>query len=107
MDAVDLTTDNGDADVPNDSDEDASFLVGPLALVSISNSMLTINPIAAGDFKIAVDPNYNTATDEDDATTALMPLFVEVMSVNSPQIVGKDNAAVPDGCEYRSLAVAR
>ena len=57
------------ADVPNDSDEDASFLVGPLALVSISNSMLTINPIAAGDFKIAVDPNYNTATDEDDATT--------------------------------------
>ena len=93
MDAVDLTTDNGDADDPNDSDEDASFLVGPLALVSISNSMLTINPIAAGDFKIAVDPNYNTATDEDDATTALMPLFVEVMSGNSPQIVGKDNAA--------------
>ncbi len=96
MDAVDLTKDDDNDQTPasdNDSDEDASFLVGAYALVSISNGMLTINPIAAGDFKIAVDPNHSTATDEDDATTALMPVFVEVMSDNSPEIVGKNNKA--------------
>ena len=98
--AVDLTVDDGNADTPasqNNSDDEASFLVGAHALVSIADGVLTINPIAAGAFKIAVDPNYNTATDEEDddnpTDDALRPVFVEVMSVNSPQIVGANNAA--------------
>ena len=63
--------------------------------------MLTINPIAAGAFKIAVDPAWNTDTDDfddEDETNFtdddLRPVFVEVMSANSPEVVGKDNAGV-------------
>ncbi len=97
--AVDLTEDNMQANTPNPSDQEASFLVGSHALVSIDGQgMLTITPIAAGAFKIAVDPAWNTPTDvegDDDPPTDddLRPVFVEVMSVNSPQIVGKNNAA--------------
>ena len=97
MKAVDLTVDDNNPDTPasaNNSDGAASFLVGPLALVSIDAGMLTINPIAVGAFKIAVDPDLNTATDDDAMTDDyLRYVFFEVMSVNSPQIVGKNNAA--------------
>ena len=57
--------------------------------------MLTINPIAPGAFKIAVDPVYTAdlTDDDDDTDDALTPVFFEIMSVNSPQIVGKNNAA--------------
>ena len=95
MKAVGLTVDHDDdAETPSQSDNAASFLVGPLALVSIDAGMLTINPIGVGAFKIAVDPVYNVATD-DVATTDDAPRYVnfEVMSVNSPEIVGKNNAA--------------
>ncbi len=95
--AVDLTVDDGDDQTPaaeHDSNNTASFLVGPHALVSISAGMLTINPIAPGAFKIAVDPVYDRVTDEDEMTDdALKPVHVEIMSANSPQIVDKDNAA--------------
>ena len=97
MKAVDLTVDDNNPDTPasmNNSDGAASFLVGPLALVSIDAGMLTINPIAVGAFKIAVDPDLNTATDDDDMTDDFLRyVFFEVMSVNSPEIVGKNNAA--------------
>ena len=62
--------------------------------------MLTITPIATGAFKIAVDPDYDAVTDDmdedDDNPTDddLRPVFVEIMSVNSPQVVGKNNAGV-------------
>ena len=73
-----------------------TFLVGPLALVSISNGMLTINPIAAGAFKIALSADATedlTDADDDPNDNPGTPVFVEVMSVNSPQIVDANNAA--------------
>ena len=101
MDAFDLTVDNDLADTPNPSAQTASFLVGRHALVSISEGMLTITPIATGAFKIAVDPDYDAVTDDfDDEDEAdftdddLRPVFVKIMSVNSPQVRGKDNAGV-------------
>ena len=100
MDAVDLTVDDMDADTPasmNNSDDDASFLVGRHALVSISAGMLTINPIAPGAFKIAVDPVHDQPTDEEDddqpTDDALRPVFFEIMSANAPQIGTRNNAA--------------
>ena len=98
MTAVDLTVDDMDADTTpasmNNSDDDASFLVGRHALVSISAGMLTINPIAPGAFKIAVDPVHDQPTDEEDETDdALRPVFFEIMSANAPQIGTRNNAA--------------
>ena len=103
-DAVYTTLDDDNADTPaadQFSDPAASFLVGGIAHVSIRAGVLTITPIAAGAFKIAVDPVHDMATDDlDDEDEVgftdddLKPVFFAVMSVNSPQVRDKDNAGV-------------
>ena len=75
-----------------------TFLVGSLALVAWDGSanMLMVTPIATGIFKIATSPmgDMDLTNDDDDVDTNQgTPHEFVVMSLNSPQIVGRNNAA--------------
>ena len=74
-----------------------TFLVGALALVTVDGTSLTVSPIATGTFKLALSADatedLTDADDEEDNTNPGTPVFFEIMSVNSPQIGTRNNAA--------------
>ena len=83
--AVDDPTGQGETTQTN------TFLVGALALVTVDGTSLTVSPIATGAFKLALSADatedLTDADDEEDNTNPGTPVFFEIMSVNSPQIV--------------------
>ena len=88
--AVDDPTGQGETTQTN------TFLVGALALVTVDGTSLTVSPIAAGAFKLALSVDATedlTDADDDNNTNPGTPVFFEIMSVNSPQIGTRNNAA--------------
>ena len=81
-----------------DATKTNTFLVGSLALVAWDGSanMLMVTPVSTGIFKIATSPMgaEDLTNDDDDVhTNQGTPHEFVVMSLNSPQIVGRNNAA--------------
>ncbi len=60
-----------------------TFLVDPLALVTVQASGLLVTPIATGAFKITLDAAYTG-----DLTNAATTIEFAIMSANAPRLVG-------------------